>query len=128
MKLIRSSNKTILELADELPVVAQKHGFGTLHVHDITATLNGKGVAFDSQVRVFEVCNPHQAKAVLDLDISMNMMLPCRISLWEEAGSVKIGTLSPVGLVQAIGGRKELLEPAKQVEQILSAIIDELSA
>lgn len=52
------------------------HGFGLLHVHDLGATLRGKGIDFENQCKVFEVCNPGQAAKVMSTDMRLNMALP----------------------------------------------------
>jgi len=43
------------------------------------ATLRSKGIDFEEECRVFEVCNPVQAAKVLASDMRLNMALPCRI-------------------------------------------------
>jgi uncharacterized protein (DUF302 family) len=46
----------------------------------------GKGVELARECLIFEVCQPRQAKKVLDQDMSLSTALPCRISLYEEGG------------------------------------------
>jgi uncharacterized protein (DUF302 family) len=36
--------------------------FGVLAVHDLGNTLRSKGLPFSEQCRIFEVCNPKQAR------------------------------------------------------------------
>ena len=62
-----------------------------LHIHNLGATLRSKGIAFDGECRVFEICNPGQAAKVLSVDMRLNMALPCRVSVYSEQGKVKIG-------------------------------------
>ena len=74
---------------------------------------------------MFEVCNPQQANAVLNDDMSLNMALPCRISIWQEDGQTKIGTISPKSLLAMLSDSSELARVASEVEDTLKAIIDE---
>jgi len=73
----------------------KRHKYGVLHVHDLQKTLKEKGIDFPHRVRIFEVCNPERANRVLTLDMAVNLALPCRISVFEEGGKVKIGMIKP---------------------------------
>ena len=50
-----TSNKSFDQAAADLDAAVKRHGFGVLHVHDLGATLRGKGIAFENECRVFEV-------------------------------------------------------------------------
>jgi len=53
------------------------------------------------------------------------MALPCRISVWEENGQVKIGTLRPTELLSVLSDAEELKAVAEEVENTIKTIIDE---
>ncbi|MBN2716136.1 MAG: DUF302 domain-containing protein [Deltaproteobacteria bacterium] len=125
MKYIVESGKSFEDALNSLNETVPKHKFGILHEHNIKATLNGKGVPFEKEVRVLEVCNPQKASAVLNADMALNMVLPCRISVWEDAGQVKLGTILPTALLASLNDSPELRAAAEEVEQALIAIIDE---
>jgi len=103
-------------------------GFGLLGSHDLGATLRGKGLAIAEQCRIFEVCQPHQAARVLEHDMRLNMALPCRISVYTEAGQTCIGMLSPAALLAGLSDDPALAAVAAEVEQALRAIIDTAAA
>lgn len=125
MKYIVSSDKTFENAVSALREVVPTHKFGILHVHNLKETLNNKGVAFEKEVSVLEVCNPQKASAVLTADMSLNMVLPCRISVWQDTDGVKIGTILPTALLSSLNDSPELRSAAEEVEQALIAIIDE---
>ncbi|MBN2528243.1 MAG: DUF302 domain-containing protein [Deltaproteobacteria bacterium] len=125
MKYIVDSNKSFKDAVSALYNIIPTHKFGILHVHDVKETLNTKGVPFENEVSVFEVCNPQKASAVLNADMSLNMVLPCRISVWEEKGQVKLGTILPTALLSSLNDSRELRTAAEEVEKTLIAIIDE---
>jgi uncharacterized protein (DUF302 family) len=106
----------------------RKHDFGVLHVHDLKETLTRKGFPLDPQCRVFEVCNPQQATRVLQRDMRLNMALPCRISVFEDQGGTKIGTILPTELLRQLSPDPELGEVAAAVETTIKAIIDDAAA
>ena len=125
MKYIVNTNKNFEEAVNTLHETVPVHKFGILHVHDVQATLNGKGVPFDKGVKIFEVCNPQKASAVLNADMSLNMVLPCRISVWEDKDGVKLGTILPTALLETLNDSAELRTAAEEVEKALIAIIEE---
>ena len=99
------------------------HGFGVLAVHDLAETLRSKGLSFPESCLVFEVCNPQQAAKVLAADMSLNMALPCRISVYTEAGQTRIGMIRPEPMLSMLSQDPELLAVAKQVEASTTEII-----
>ena len=79
-----SINKSVIEAAAALEAAVQANHFGVMHVHNLKETMVKKGVAFDRECLIFEVCQPQQAKKVLDQNMSVSTSLPCRISIYEE--------------------------------------------
>jgi uncharacterized protein (DUF302 family) len=125
MKYIVTTEKKIEQAANDLKEAVTRNGFGVLHIHDLKATMKNKGIDFPNECRIFEVCNPQKAKAVLANDMSLNMALPCRISVWEENEQVKIGTLKPTSILSILSDSEELKLIAEEVEKTIKAIIDE---
>ena len=110
-------------MAKKLEEAAAANQFGVLGVHDLKQKMNAKGVEFRRECRIFEVCNPGKAKQVLETDMSIANALPCRISVYEEGGAVKVATLKPTALL-AMFGRPELDPVAREVEETLIRIIE----
>ncbi|MBG7601240.1 MAG: DUF302 domain-containing protein [Gammaproteobacteria bacterium] len=125
MKYIVETQKSLDQAATDLEAAVAKHQFGVLHVHDLQATLQKKGVNFPNGCKVFEVCNPLKANTVLNEDMSLNMALPCRISVWEEDGTTKIGMLSPKALLSALSDSAVLAKVAEEVEATSIDIIND---
>jgi len=125
MYYIVESNKPFEQAAADLDAAVKRHGFGVLHVHDIGNTLRGKGVAFEPQCQVFEVCNPVQASKVMSADMRLNMALPCRISVYTEGGKTRIGMIKPVAMLAALSPDPLLAQVAKDVEQKTIQMIEE---
>lgn len=128
MKYIVDTPKTVTQTAVDLEIAVKKHGFGVLGVHDLHKTLNAKGVSFSHECLAFEVCNPHRAKEVLDADMSLNMALPCRISVYSDKGVTKIGMISPRAMLGMLSDSPELAGVAEDVENTLITIINEAQA
>ena len=77
MYYIVQTEKSFDQASADLDAAVKRHGFGVLHIHDLGSTLRSKGVSFDEQCKIFEVCNPMQAAKVLSTDMRLNMALPC---------------------------------------------------
>lgn len=125
MYYIVPSNKTFNQVSTDLEAAVQRHGFGVLHVHDLGATLRNKGMAFDEECKVFEVCNPAQAAKVLSVDMRLNMALPCRISVFTEKGITRIGMIRPVPMLTALSQDASLVQVAEEVEATIRQMIEE---
>jgi len=125
MYYIVDTAKTFEQASADLEAAVKRHGFGVLHVHDLGTTLRSKGVAFDENCKVFEVCNPRQAARVLSADMRLNMALPCRISVFTDSGKTKIGLVEPVQMLAALSQDAELLQIAREVEEATVQMVDE---
>ncbi len=117
MYYIVDTDKTFEQASIDLESSVKSLGFGVLHVHDLGETLRSKGIDFEENCRVFEICNPTQAAKVLSNDMRLNMALPCRISIFTENGSTKIGLIKPAQMLAALSENPALLEVANEVEE-----------
>ncbi len=121
---IIESMKSMEQLSKDLEAAVARHKFGVLGVHDLQETMAKKGVEFARQCRIFEVCNPHQAKKVLEANLEISTALPCRISAYEEGGGTRLATIKPTAMI-ALYPNPELRGVAEEVERTLEAIMAE---
>lgn len=125
--ILRTSLQPLESICQRLPEVAQRHRFGVLGTHDLRQKMESKGVPFPRECRVFEVCNPQQAQAVLTQAMEVSTALPCRISVYEENGRTVLATLKPTRLLTLFGALGAA-EVAQAVEETLVRIMDETVA
>ena len=125
MYYIVPTSKTFDQASTDLEAAVLRHGFGVLHIHDLGATLRGKGIAFEEECKVFEVCNPAQAAKVLAVDMQLNMALPCRISVFTENGVTRIGMIRPLPMLSLLSQDASLMQVAKEVEEKTTQMIEE---
>ncbi len=126
MLIVYESDRPLREVCDAMEPVVQKHKFGIVATHDLREMMARKGVPFDGACVVFEICNPTQAKRVLDAKPAASAMLPCRVSVYREAGKTKIATLRPTALVSLLGAPD--LEPvAGEVEEVITSIMRDVA-
>lgn len=124
MKYIVETEKSVEQAVIDVETAAKNHSFGVLHIHNLQQTMKNKGVDFPHACQILEICNPHKAHAVLTADMSMNLALPCRISVYEENGKTKIGMIKPAAMLSVLSDSPELLAVAGEVEETTMAIID----
>ena len=127
--LTRSTTTALPDVCSRLPEIATKHKFGVLGTHDLKEKMQSKGVPFDRECRVFEVCNPQQAQKILQGDITVSAALPCRISVYEDGGRTVLSTIEPRSLLGLFGGSAPAAaQIADEVKSSLLAIMDETCA
>ncbi len=102
------SKKPLGRIVADLETAVTRHKFGILGVHD-------------------EVCNPQQAKKVLDKNMEISTALPCRISVYEEGRETRLATIKPSAML-ALYETPELKGVAEEVEAALVAIMAEAAA
>ena len=124
MYYVVDTDKTFEQASIDLESSVKNLGFGVLHVHDLGETFRSKGIDFAENCRVFEVCNPTHAAKLLSVDMKLNMALPCRISIFTEKGSTKIGLIKPSQMLTELSETPALLEVANEVEEKTIQIVN----
>jgi len=118
------TDKTPEQAGKDLEAAAGRHGFGVLAVHDLQASMAKRNIAFSKACRIYEVCQPEQAKRVLEADLSIATALPCRVAVYAGARGTTLAMIKPTVLLQLFG-RPELQATAADVERTMVAIMDE---
>ena len=121
------TDKTVSETAAALHTAVQANHFGVMQVHNLKETMAKKGVEFARECLIFEVCQPQQAKKVLDQNMSVSTALPCRISIYEEGGKTILATLKPTALL-ALFNTPQLKGVAQEVEDTIVKIMKEAAS
>jgi uncharacterized protein (DUF302 family) len=118
------TKRSLAEIERELQESAARNKFGVLAVHDLKETMKKKDVDLAMDCRVFEVCNPHQAKRVLESDGAISTALPCRISVYGTEGNYTLATMLPTEMLK--GFNKPEIEPvAREVEDVIKRMMDD---
>jgi uncharacterized protein (DUF302 family) len=119
-----STDKTVNETAEVFQAAVQANHFGVMQVHNLKETMVKKGIEFARECLIFEVCQPQQAKKVLEKNMSLSTALPCRISIYEEGGKTMLATLKPTTLL-AMFNTPQLAGVAQEVEDTIVKIMNE---
>jgi uncharacterized protein (DUF302 family) len=119
----RETTAPLDEVCAKLTRAAADNKFGVLGTHDLKQKMADKGVAFGPQCRILEVCNPHQAKVVLEANPSISVALPCRSAAYEHRGKTVVSTLRPTALL-SLFGNPDLQSVTQDVEAARIRMID----
>lgn len=119
LKTGKSFEVAVEDLKKELAEVK----FGVLWELNFKDKLQEKGLDFNKNFKVFEVCNPPRAKEVMDQYLEAGYMLPCKMVVYEKEDGVRIGMLKPTYLVDMLQ-KDGLDEIAAEVEEALKGAID----
>jgi uncharacterized protein (DUF302 family) len=119
-----TSSRTLDDIEKALSESAARHQFGILAVHDLRQTMEKKGIDLAMECRIFEVCNPLQAKRVLEADGAISTALPCRISVYGNSGSYTLATMLPTEMMKSFD-LPEVAAVAAEVEQVIVAMMNE---
>jgi uncharacterized protein (DUF302 family) len=126
LEYTRSSNKPFDELVQAVQDRAAAHGFRTLHVHDVQATLKDKGFDIPAY-SIIEVCNAGYAYKAISAFKPVGMMLPCRIVAYADGESNKIMLMRPSSM-SIILPEADLGVLPDEVEATLKTVVDEVAA
>ena len=118
------TSKTFTTAVDDLKKSLSENNFGVLWELNFKDKLEEKGIEFHQNFKVLEVCNPKQAKEVLDRHIEAGYFLPCKMVVYEKENSVFMGMLLPTSMIEMMG-QEDLLSIAQQVENVLKKALDE---
>jgi uncharacterized protein (DUF302 family) len=127
MLLKISTNKTVSETTAALQAAVQANHFGIMQVHNLKETMAKKGVDLERECLIVEVCQPQQAKKVLDQNMSVSTALPCRISVYKEGPKTILATLKPTTLL-AMFNTPQLEGVAQEVEDTIVKIMKEAAS
>ncbi|MGO1369816.1 DUF302 domain-containing protein [Senegalia sp. (in: firmicutes)] len=119
----KSTEKSLDEAIKSLKKNLKKDSFGVLWELNFKDKLEEKGLEFENDFVVLEVCNPKQAKEVLEKNIHIGYVLPCKMVVRREDDKTYIGMTNPETLI-GLFDEEELKEVAKGVAGTLKSAIE----
>jgi len=121
----QKTDKAIEEALESLKGNLAEEEFGVLWQLNFKDKLREKGLAFDNNFMILEVCNPLKAQHVLNEQMDMGFFLPCKVAVYEEDGVTYIGMPNPTALMSTImADNRDLQNMAEEVEGQLKRAID----
>ena len=99
MQYMEATNKSVQEVIDCLKEVTAKYKYGIQHIHNVQETLKSKGIDLGNECQIVDICNPIVAEQFLSEDMSLSIIMPCKISVYTQDGDTMIAMNSLVQLV-----------------------------
>lgn len=90
----------------------------------VTEKLQEKGFDFQTPFVILEVCNPQEAARVLSENLLAGYFLPCKIVVYKENETTKIGMPKPTMLISMMNN-EQLEHLAEGIEKRLISCINE---
>jgi len=118
----RVSPAPIASVRQRLEQAVAAVGFRVLHVHDVQATFQEKGVSLAPYL-IVEVCNVGFAKQALGKDLAVGTAMPCRIAVYQQGEQTVVSLARPT-LLATLFPQAELESMAKDVDAILRGVVD----
>jgi uncharacterized protein (DUF302 family) len=118
-----STNKPFEEVVKSIEEKTKANNFRVLHIHDVQTTLSEKNFSIEP-LKIIEVCNAKYAYTALQIEITVSLLMPCRLNVYTLKGETKISTVKPTALVNMFG-KPELKDFAVEVEKTLEMIINQ---
>ncbi|KSU59858.1 hypothetical protein AS034_17660 [[Bacillus] enclensis] len=116
---------SVKEASEKVEASLKEESFGVLWNLDLAGKLEEKGLDFNEEVVILEVCNPKEAKKVLEQSMLVSYFLPCKISIYTENGTTKVGMAKPSKLIELVDN-EELKNIALDIEERLIACIEKV--
>ncbi|MCA1020695.1 DUF302 domain-containing protein [Halobacillus litoralis] len=117
------TNKSVEEAVESLEANLKDEQFGVLWNFDLKGKLNEKGLEFEDDFRVLEVCNPKEAQRVLNQNKMAGYFLPCKVVVYKEQDQTRIGMPKPSSLTQMVND-DQILAMAEDIESRLIHCMD----
>jgi len=121
VKTKKSIEQTIQDLTSSLSAIQ----FGVLGTLDFKSIFEKKGIEFENEYKLLEICNPIAAKHVLDYNLDLGLLLPCTIAVYKKNNDTYISLAKPTSLL-SIASDTKLSELGKEIEINLIDIIDKI--
>ena len=124
MHYTEPSNKSVQEVVDSINEIISDYKFGVLHIHNVKETLKSKGVEFNEECQILDICNPNHAKNFLEENMALSVVMPCKITVYSKDSQTFISMNSLVQLVDDI--HPEYVEVAQDIQETLLELIEKV--
>lgn len=112
------------EAVEKTTAALKQEGFGVLTSIDVKQTLKAKLDADFRQYVIIGACNPPLAHKALSADLDVGLLLPCNVTVYEDApGTSVVTAVAPVAMLAAAGGSTVLDEVSKEADARLRRVM-----
>ena len=121
----KKSDKPFADTLENLKASLQKEGFGILTQIDLKETFKKKLDIDYRNYQILGACNPHFAHQALAIEPTLGVMLPCNVTVQEQAnGELIVSAINPMETMALSIQNNELENVAAQVSERLNRAVD----
>jgi len=117
-KTAKSFDEAVASIEKE----TEQKGFKTLHIHDFGTVLKEKGFPREP-IKVLEICSAKHANLLLQAEVKISLLLPCRIVVYVENGEVNICAFRPI-LFPKLYPETNIQSLVEEIDQVICSIVD----
>ena len=121
MKQTFETTKSVNEFIEKIQTVLPDYGFGLQHIHNPPEKLREKGIEFNTECKILDICSPKIANEFLTQDLSLSCIMPCKIAVYNDDGQTTIAINSLVQLVDDLN--PDLIDIASDAQEAIINII-----
>lgn len=120
----KKSKDSIELVVSRLKDNLESTNFGILWELDLKDKINSKGIEFENDYLIFEICNPQMAKEILNIDLDIGIFLPCKVVVYAENNETVIAMAKPTMLVDLVNtsARKIAVGLEKQLKEVIDTV------
>jgi uncharacterized protein (DUF302 family) len=101
-------------------------GFGVLTEIDVKATLKQKLNADFRRYVILGACNPPLAHRALMANLDVGLLLPCNVTVYEEAGGAVVTAVDPIAMLDVLKDDQVVCDVAEEAKAKLQRMIESL--
>lgn len=118
-----TTRKTYVETIRVLKEKLTEKKFGVLSAIDLPEKFKEKGLRYDGEFTILEICNPFEAHTALLLNPKVVFFLPCKLVVRALEGFGVIEMIRPTSMISELGD-PDLDLFAVRIETILIEVIE----
>lgn len=119
----KESSRNFDDTVARIEELTTARGFRVLHIHDVKATLDEKGLEREP-FKIIEICNAKFAHQALGVTENVGLFMPCKINVYTKDDKTVISAMRPAMIGQFFDDPK-LKTLAEEVDGVVRSIVDE---
>jgi uncharacterized protein (DUF302 family) len=120
------SKRSIQSVVDDVEGACLEYKFALLHSYHYHEVVASKGFPIERKVYIYEVCQAKAASMVLTSTPFFAPFMPCRIAVYEDAGSTVISTQNMQMMINAVKSDAALYKETSELFAHLQEMMKKL--
>jgi uncharacterized protein (DUF302 family) len=119
----KTVNLSFAQATEAVTQALAREGFGVLTEIDVAATLKKKLGIERPPYKILGACNPQFAARALEMEPQIGALLPCNVTVRQDAGGATVVEFMDPNAVLGLVGRPEIAPIAAEVRARLERVL-----